>query len=336
MRSARPKPLHMICGRAMVLHVIHALEQLRPQRTALVVGHGAEIVTKKVQEQAPAWANVVFVEQAEQRGTGDAAAHGIVGVPRRRPRRRVDDRRPARRHAAAAARDARPARRHARRQRQRGDAADERARRPDGLRPGDQGARRAGAADRRAARRQPGRAGGARGRHEHLRVPARPARPGAAAPVARQRPGRVLPHRRRRRARRHGPPRRAGRGAGRGDPGRQRPLAAGPGRARAAVAHEPPLAAQRRHDARSPPDVHRRHREARPRRHAVPGDAPRGQHRRRRRVRDRARHPPRRLRRRPRLPRAAHRRAWRPRSATAPGSGRSPTCRPGRTSPRAP
>ena len=31
MRSARPKPLHLICGRAMVLHVIHALERLRPR-----------------------------------------------------------------------------------------------------------------------------------------------------------------------------------------------------------------------------------------------------------------------------------------------------------------
>lgn len=81
MRSARPKPLHMICGRAMVLHVIHALELLRPQRTALVVGHGAELVTKKVQDQAPAWANVVFIEQATQRGTGDAAAYGMTAFP---------------------------------------------------------------------------------------------------------------------------------------------------------------------------------------------------------------------------------------------------------------
>jgi len=81
MRSARPKPLHMICGRAMVLHVIHALEHLRPQRTALVVGHGAEQVTKKVQDQAPSWANVVFVEQPKQRGTGDAAAIGMTAFP---------------------------------------------------------------------------------------------------------------------------------------------------------------------------------------------------------------------------------------------------------------
>ena len=78
MRSSRPKPLHLICGRAMVLHVIHALEKLHPERTAVVVGHGAEQVTKKVQEQAPAWANVAFVEQVEQNGTGDAAAIGMT------------------------------------------------------------------------------------------------------------------------------------------------------------------------------------------------------------------------------------------------------------------
>jgi bifunctional UDP-N-acetylglucosamine pyrophosphorylase/glucosamine-1-phosphate N-acetyltransferase len=81
MRSARPKPLHMICGRAMVMHVIHALELLHPERTVLVVGHGAERVTKKVQEQAPAWANVSFVEQTIQRGTGDAAMVGMSALP---------------------------------------------------------------------------------------------------------------------------------------------------------------------------------------------------------------------------------------------------------------
>ena len=71
----------MICGRAMVLHVIDALERLHPARTALVVGHGAEQVTKKVQDLAPAWANVVFVEQPDQRGTGDAAAIGMTAFP---------------------------------------------------------------------------------------------------------------------------------------------------------------------------------------------------------------------------------------------------------------
>jgi bifunctional UDP-N-acetylglucosamine pyrophosphorylase/glucosamine-1-phosphate N-acetyltransferase len=44
----------------------------------VVVGHGAERVTKKIQEQAPEWANVAFVEQPVQRGTGDAALVGLA------------------------------------------------------------------------------------------------------------------------------------------------------------------------------------------------------------------------------------------------------------------
>lgn len=81
MRSNRPKPLHRICGRPMVMHVIHALESVTPERTVVVVGHGAERVTKKVQEEAPAWAQVTFVEQTVQRGTGDAAMVGLGAFP---------------------------------------------------------------------------------------------------------------------------------------------------------------------------------------------------------------------------------------------------------------
>jgi len=81
MRSSRPKPLHLICGRPVVMHVIHALESLRPERTVVVVGHGAERVTKKVQEMAPGWANVTFMEQTVQRGTGDAAMVGLGAFP---------------------------------------------------------------------------------------------------------------------------------------------------------------------------------------------------------------------------------------------------------------
>lgn len=80
MRSTRPKPLHMVCGRPIVMHVIHALDGLPIDRTVVVVGHGAERVTKKVQEQAPAWANVSFVEQTVQRGTGDAALVGLSSI----------------------------------------------------------------------------------------------------------------------------------------------------------------------------------------------------------------------------------------------------------------
>jgi len=81
MRSTRPKPLHLICGRPMVMHVIHSLSALDVDRTVVVVGHGAELVTKKVQEQAPSSANVMFVEQIEQRGTGHAAIVGLTAFP---------------------------------------------------------------------------------------------------------------------------------------------------------------------------------------------------------------------------------------------------------------
>ena len=36
---------------------------------------------KKVQEQAPGWAHVTFVEQTVQRGTGDAAMVGMTAIP---------------------------------------------------------------------------------------------------------------------------------------------------------------------------------------------------------------------------------------------------------------
>ena len=77
MRSDRPKPLHLICGRPMVMHVIHALEAVEPSRTVVVVGHGAERVTKRVQNDSPEWANVTFAEQVVQRGTGDATLVGL-------------------------------------------------------------------------------------------------------------------------------------------------------------------------------------------------------------------------------------------------------------------
>ena len=81
MRSDRPKPLHLICGRPMVMHVLYSLAELEVSRSVVVVGHGAERVTKKVTEQSPADFNVQFVEQHVQRGTGDAVAVGITAFP---------------------------------------------------------------------------------------------------------------------------------------------------------------------------------------------------------------------------------------------------------------
>ena len=81
MRSTQPKPLHLLCGRPMVLHVLDALAELPVKRVVVVVGHGAEGVTKAVQEGAPSTFALEFVEQHVQRGTGDAAAVGLTGFP---------------------------------------------------------------------------------------------------------------------------------------------------------------------------------------------------------------------------------------------------------------
>jgi bifunctional UDP-N-acetylglucosamine pyrophosphorylase/glucosamine-1-phosphate N-acetyltransferase len=78
MRSGVPKVLHPLCGRPMVLHVVDALAALPLERIVVVVGHGAERVTKTLQEQLVTEVPVEFVEQRVQRGTGDAVSVAIT------------------------------------------------------------------------------------------------------------------------------------------------------------------------------------------------------------------------------------------------------------------
>jgi bifunctional UDP-N-acetylglucosamine pyrophosphorylase / glucosamine-1-phosphate N-acetyltransferase len=81
MRSSRPKPLHVLCGKPMLLHVVDAVAGVPVDRLVLVVGHGAERVTKTVQDTAPAHLVVDFVEQHAPRGTGDAVGVGLTAFP---------------------------------------------------------------------------------------------------------------------------------------------------------------------------------------------------------------------------------------------------------------
>src|SRR5919108_4753964 len=80
MRSERPKPLHVLCGRAMLLHVLDALAELPVDRAVVVVGHGADQVIKAVLEEGPG-VRVDFVEQHVQRGTGDAIGIAMTALP---------------------------------------------------------------------------------------------------------------------------------------------------------------------------------------------------------------------------------------------------------------
>jgi bifunctional UDP-N-acetylglucosamine pyrophosphorylase / glucosamine-1-phosphate N-acetyltransferase len=79
MRSGTPKPLHRLCGRPMVLHVLDALSELAVEQVAVVVGHGATEVSKTIQAEAPPGLAIEFVEQPEPRGTGDAVAVALTG-----------------------------------------------------------------------------------------------------------------------------------------------------------------------------------------------------------------------------------------------------------------
>jgi bifunctional UDP-N-acetylglucosamine pyrophosphorylase / glucosamine-1-phosphate N-acetyltransferase len=78
MRSAVPKVLHDLCGRPMLLWVLDALGALPLDRIVVVVGHGAEDVTKTVQERIAGEVPIEFVEQPVQRGTGDAVAVALT------------------------------------------------------------------------------------------------------------------------------------------------------------------------------------------------------------------------------------------------------------------
>ncbi len=78
MRSETPKVLHPLCGRPMLLHVVDALVALPLERIVIVVGHGAERVTKTLQEQIASEMPIEFVEQRVQRGTGDAVSVGLT------------------------------------------------------------------------------------------------------------------------------------------------------------------------------------------------------------------------------------------------------------------
>jgi bifunctional UDP-N-acetylglucosamine pyrophosphorylase/glucosamine-1-phosphate N-acetyltransferase len=80
MHSHRPKPLHRLCGRPLVLHVLDALAELEVDRVVVVVGHRGEWVTKTLVDHAPRGLEIEFVEQPEQRGTGDATAVGLTGL----------------------------------------------------------------------------------------------------------------------------------------------------------------------------------------------------------------------------------------------------------------
>ncbi|OWJ95363.1 UDP-N-acetylglucosamine diphosphorylase/glucosamine-1-phosphate N-acetyltransferase [Pseudomonas sp. A46] len=72
MRSALPKVLHPVAGKAMLGHVIDTARQLEPQGIHVVIGHGAETVRERLAAE-----DLGFVVQAQQLGTGHAVAQAL-------------------------------------------------------------------------------------------------------------------------------------------------------------------------------------------------------------------------------------------------------------------
>src|SRR4051812_13696801 len=69
MKSALPKVLHKIAGRAMLGHVLAAAEAVRPDTISVVIAPGMDAVRTQVLGQA---ASARIFVQAEQKGTADA------------------------------------------------------------------------------------------------------------------------------------------------------------------------------------------------------------------------------------------------------------------------
>jgi len=78
MRSERPKPIHLLCGKPMLSYVLEALGGVNVGNTVVVTGPRGDWVSKRVMEDPPGFP-VRFVEQRGNRGTADAALVGLTG-----------------------------------------------------------------------------------------------------------------------------------------------------------------------------------------------------------------------------------------------------------------
>ena len=76
MHSARPKALHPLAGRPLVLHVLDAIRSLSPRAIAVVTGYGADVVEAEL--AAP---DLAFVRQDPPNGTGDATRVALAALP---------------------------------------------------------------------------------------------------------------------------------------------------------------------------------------------------------------------------------------------------------------
>lgn len=78
MRSSRPKPIHLLCGRAMGSYVLDTLAAAGVRQGVVVTGPEGGRISKRLLEDPPGF-RVRFVEQKIDRGSGDAVLAGLSG-----------------------------------------------------------------------------------------------------------------------------------------------------------------------------------------------------------------------------------------------------------------
>jgi bifunctional UDP-N-acetylglucosamine pyrophosphorylase/glucosamine-1-phosphate N-acetyltransferase len=76
MHSARPKVLQPLAGRPMLAHVIDTAREAGADRIHVVHGHGGGAVRNEFKDQA----DLLWVEQAQQLGTGHAVQQAMPGI----------------------------------------------------------------------------------------------------------------------------------------------------------------------------------------------------------------------------------------------------------------
>jgi bifunctional UDP-N-acetylglucosamine pyrophosphorylase / glucosamine-1-phosphate N-acetyltransferase len=81
MKSATPKPLHALCGRTMLGHIVAAGQAVSPAALAVVTGHGRDAVEAQLLAIAP---HAVPVHQPIQDGTGHAVRLALAALDAQR------------------------------------------------------------------------------------------------------------------------------------------------------------------------------------------------------------------------------------------------------------
>jgi bifunctional UDP-N-acetylglucosamine pyrophosphorylase/glucosamine-1-phosphate N-acetyltransferase len=75
LKSKTPKVLHTVGGKPLLQHVLETAKALKPSNIFVVIGHGAEAVKSRFEDE-----NITWVMQSEPKGTGDAVLKALPGI----------------------------------------------------------------------------------------------------------------------------------------------------------------------------------------------------------------------------------------------------------------